>query len=194
MIACVPWCAAAWGSREPRKSEPVINRTIKRWTAACCAAALMAGGMTAVAAEKKKQKKAPQRLEKLACMLGTEERHARAAVEVRGGAVQSFAYYSKWKPRTCSIHLVRGDAYSKWEDTGRFTTVTTEKGSFLIENSKESVLFRFRDVDRMFYCGMEGTISGSLTVRRGKRECMLEGVMDEESDKPAEVARSAEPN
>ncbi|MBI4207613.1 MAG: hypothetical protein HY527_21545 [Betaproteobacteria bacterium] len=157
---------------------------MKRWLAACCAAALMAGAMTATAAEKKKQKQKQKavlkKLERLACMLGTEDRHARAAVEMRGGAVQSFAYYSKWKPRTCSVHLVRGDAYSKWQDSGGMTTITTENGTFLIENGYEAVQFMFKDVDRMFYCGMEGKISGSLTVRRGKRECVLDGVMDEE--------------
>lgn len=102
---------------------------------------------------------------------------------LRGGAVQSFAYYSKWKPRTCSVHIVRGDAYSTWEDYGHRTTVTTENGTFLIENGRNEVRFHFREVDRMFYCGMEGKIRGRLAVKRGKRECELEGVMDEESDK-----------
>lgn len=157
--------------------------TMKRWLAACCAAAFLAGSMTAIAAGKKRKKAAPKKLERLTCMLGTEDQHARAAVEMRGGSVQSFAYYSKWKPRTCSVHLVRGDAYSKWQDSGRMTTVTTENGSFLIENGYESVQFMFKDVNRMFYCGMEGTIKGSLTVRRGKRECVVDGVMDEQSEK-----------
>ena len=39
--------------------------------------------------------------ETLACRLGTEDRHARIAVVTIGGKVDSFAYYSKWKPRTC---------------------------------------------------------------------------------------------
>jgi hypothetical protein len=164
----------------------VTNRTVKRWFAACCAAALLAGTVTAVAAEKKKKRAAPKKLERLVCMLGTDDRHARIAVELRGGAVESFAYYSKWKPRTCSVHVVRGDPYSRWQDYGNRTTVTTENGTFLIENGRREVQFLFRDVDRMFYCGMEGKISGSLTVRRGKRDCVLEGVMDEESGKQSE--------
>jgi hypothetical protein len=124
-------------------------------------------------------------------MLGTEDKHARIAVELKGGTVDNFAYYSKWKPRTCSVHVSRGDAYSKWQDYGNHTTVTTENGTFLIEHARSEVQFMFRDVDRMFYCGMEGKIRGSLTVRRGKRECVLEGVMDMETDSSPETGRSA---
>jgi hypothetical protein len=35
---------------------------------------------------------------------------------------------------------------------------------------------------------VEGTIRGSLTVKRGKRECVLEGVMDEDADDQSEPA------
>src|SRR4051794_2354991 len=41
--------------------------------------------------------------ETLTCRNGTEDRHARIGVVLIGGKVESFAYYSKWKPRTCSI-------------------------------------------------------------------------------------------
>ena len=47
------------------------------------------------------------------------------AVLAQGGEVQSVAYYSKWKPRTCSVHLQRGDAYSRWKDTGDATSSAT---------------------------------------------------------------------
>jgi len=153
----------------------------------------MAGAATAIAAEKKHKKSAaPKKLERLACILGTRDRHARIAVELRGGTVENFAYYSKWKPRTCSVHVARGDPYSKWQDYGAHTTVTTENGTFLIEHARTEVQFLFRDVDRMFYCGMEGKIRGSLTVKRGKRECVLEGVMDEETDsEPARLPAAA---
>lgn len=121
----------------------------------------------------------PKKIERLSCMRGTEDQHARIAVEVTGGRVQSFAYYSKKKPRTCSVHVRRDDAYSKWTDEGRFTKVTTENGNFLIENRPKDVHFLFRDVDRMAYCGMDfGKINGSLTVIRGKKECVLEHLMD----------------
>lgn len=124
------------------------------------------------------------RLEKLSCKLGTEDRHARIAVELIGGRTKSIAYYSKWKPRTCSVHIVRDDAYSKWQDTGSVTVVTLieEKGSFLIDHEKRYVKFLFRDIDRERFCGMEGKITGSLTVTRGKDRCELDGVMDEPSE------------
>lgn len=119
--------------------------------------------------------------EKLACILGDEDRQARIAVELIGGLVKSIAYYSKWKPRTCSVHIVRDDAWSKWQDTGSVTVVTLneEKGSFLIDYEKRSVKFMFREIDRERFCGMEGKITGSLTVTRGQDRCELEGVMDE---------------
>ncbi len=146
---------------------------------ALCALVVGAVAMTAVAAERKAKRQPPKKIERLSCMRGTEDRHARIAVEVVGGRVQSFAYYSKKKPRTCSVHIKRDDAYSKWTDEGRFTRVTTENGDFLIENRPKDVHFLFRDVDRMAYCGMDiGKINGSLTVVRGKKECVLEQLMD----------------
>jgi hypothetical protein len=116
------------------------------------------------------------KMETLACRLGTEDRHARIAVVTIGGTVDSFAYYSKWKPRTCSVYLQRDrDMYSKWADTGAITTVNIEKGAFLIENKKGEYHFIFRDVDRERYCGMDGVINGSLTIRKGSEACVLDG-------------------
>jgi hypothetical protein len=113
------------------------------------------------------------KMETLACRLGTEDRHARIAVVTIGGTVDSFAYYSKWKPRTCSVYLQRDrDMYSKWADTGAITTVNIEKGAFLIENKKGEYHFIFRDVDRERYCGMDGVINGSLTIRKGSEACV----------------------
>ena len=135
----------------------------------------------------------PGKLEKLTCMRGSEDEHARIAVEVIGGRVQSFAYYSKKKPRTCSVHVQREDAYSRWSDEGRFSKVTTENGDFLIENRPRDVKFMFRDVDRMHYCGREiGKINGTLTVTRGKRECVVEQLMEAHQEE-AEPARDATP-
>jgi len=126
------------------------------------------------------------RLEKLACKLGTEDRHARIAVELIGGRVESIAYYSKWKPRTCSVHIVRDDAFSRWEDTGHVTVVTLheEKGAFLIDHDRRAVKFLFREIDRERFCGMPGKITGSLTVTRGRDQCELEGVMDYVEEPP----------
>lgn len=142
-------------------------------------AALLVASPAPAAQKKAVKKPVPKKMERLACMLGTEDRHARIAVEVLGGRIQSFAYYSKKKPRTCSVYVQRDDAYSKWQDEGRFTKVTTENGDFLIENRRKDVHFLFRDVDRMAYCGMDvGKINGSLTVIRGKKECVLDHLMD----------------
>ena len=145
---------------------------------AICCAALMAFSITGVAAEK--ARRAPQKTETLACRLGTEDRHARIAVVLVGGKTDSFAYYSKWKPRTCSIYLQRNkDSYSKWADTGNITTVNLERGAFLIEHKKGEYHFIFRDIDRERYCGMDGQINGSLTIRKGKDQCELAGIMEE---------------
>ena len=140
--------------------------------------------MAQQADHKKKVARHPKavKVEKLACRLGTEDEHARIAVELRNGRVDRFAYYSKWKPRTCSMEVARGDAYSKWEDTGDVTVVTLieQKGAFLIDHDRNSYHFIFREIDRMRYCGMEGQVTGSLTVFRGKPQCELEGVMERE--------------
>ncbi len=118
-------------------------------------------------------------IEKYDCKIGTEDQHARIAVHAQGGEVQSVAYYSKWKPRTCSVHLQRGDAYSQWKDTGEATTISTEHGDFLIQVNRSEYQLFFRDVDRMHYCGMMGKLNGSMTVTRGpKRQCAVEGIME----------------
>src|SRR5215218_9984367 len=103
---------------------------------AICCALLATLSMSAVAAQKA-VKRAPQKTETLACRLGTEDRHARIAVVLVGGKTSEFAYYSKWKPRTCSIYLQRNrDPYSKWADNGHLTTVNLERGVVLIEHKK----------------------------------------------------------
>lgn len=137
------------------------------------------------AAAKKRTAKAHRpKIEKLACRLGTEDQHARIAVELHDGKVFHFAYYSKWKPRTCSMDVMRDDAYSKWEDTGNATIVTLidDTGAFLINHERDRYKFLFREIDRMRYCGMDGKVSGSLTIFRNKPQCVLEGVMDQEGN------------
>jgi hypothetical protein len=118
-------------------------------------------------------------VEKYDCKIGTEDQHARIALLAQGGEVQSVAYYGKWKPRTCSVHLQRGDAYSRWNDVGEATTIATEYGDFLIQANRSEYQLFFREVDRMHYCGMMGKLNGSMTVTRGpKRQCSVEGIMD----------------
>jgi hypothetical protein len=146
---------------------------------AMCCAVLMTLSMSVIAAQKS-ARRAPQKTETLACRLGTEDRHARIAVVLVGGKTDSFAYYSKWKPRTCSIYLQRNrDMFSKWRDNGDVTTVSLERGAFLIEHKKGEYHFIFRDIDRERYCGMEGVINGSLTIRKGSQQCQLDGIMEE---------------
>jgi len=118
-------------------------------------------------------------VEKYDCKIGTEDQHARIAILAQGGEVQSVAYYSKWKPRTCSVHLQRNDAFSKWKDTGDATVINTEYGDFLIQVSRGEYQLFFREVDRMHFCGMMGKLNGSMTVTRGpRRQCTVEGIMD----------------
>ena len=117
--------------------------------------------------------------EVLACRDGTEDRHARIAVVLVGGKTESFAYYSKWKPRTCSIYLQRNRDTSRWSDAGQVTSVSTERGVVMIEHGKGEYRFVFRDVDRERYCGMEGKINGTLTVRKGSEQCEVAGIMEE---------------
>ena len=121
------------------------------------------------------------RRETLACFTGNEDRHARIGVELVNEQVTYFAYYSKWKPRTCSIEARRDGPYSRWADNGATSTVTLvdQKGTLRIERKGSAYRFAFVNVDRMRYCGMDGRINGSLTVTRGNRSCVVQGVMDD---------------
>jgi hypothetical protein len=164
-------------------------RLVLRALALIALGAILASGADGAEKRTPVKKKAAKhhhrvKVERLACMLGTEDQHARIAVELHDGAVYHFAYYSKWKPRTCSMDVKRDDAYSKWEDTGDVTVVTLvdDTGAFLINRDRKSYKFIFRDIDRMRYCGMDGKVSGSLTIFRGKSQCVLEGVMDREGN------------
>jgi hypothetical protein len=133
-------------------------------------------------------------IERYDCKIGTEDNHARIALLAQGGEVQSVAYYSKWKPRTCSVHLQRGDAYSNWKDTGDATTITTEFGDFLIQTSRSEYQLFFREVDRMHYCGMLGKLNGSMTVTRGpRRKCSVEGTMDRNEPEALDVEKKPDP-
>ena len=154
--------------------------TIRIAIAACCVVSLAAASPGAAAAEIGAVKPAAQKVERLACTLGTEDNHARIAVEVLNGRVNRFAYYSKWKPRTCSMEVSRGDAYSRWADHGSTTAVLLmeEMGLFWIDHGHGRYHFTFSDIDRMRYCGMGGKINGYLTIRRADPKCELDGLME----------------
>jgi hypothetical protein len=120
------------------------------------------------------------RLERFDCKKGKEDLHARMAFEARGGRVVNFAYYSKWKPRTCAFDFARTTPGTKWRVTAEGDTrVHTPEGRFLIRTLKNAYVFEFEQVQRGRYCGMPGTINGSMTIKRvGKRECSVKGIMD----------------
>ena len=155
--------------------------TMKPWLAPALMLTLAATSVLAPAAERKARKEPPKKLERIDCMVGTEDRQARIAIEALGGKIQNFAYYGKTKPRTCSMDVKRGDAYSKWADTGNVTVVTLvdETGAFLIDHESNQFRLIFRNIDRMRYCGMEGKINGSLTVARGKKTCTVDSLFIE---------------
>lgn len=118
--------------------------------------------------------------ETLTCTDGTEDRHARIGVVLIGGKVDGFAYYSKWKPRTCSIYLQRNrDGHSRWVDKGNVTNVSLDRGLFMIEHKPGEYRFVFQDVDRERFCGMDGLLNGSITIRRGSESCEVAGIMEE---------------
>jgi hypothetical protein len=146
----------------------------------CFVITLAAVSGETAAAEKAPAKPAARKVERLACRLGTEDSHARIAVEVLNGRVNRFAYYSKWKPRTCSMEIARGDAISKWLDEGSTTAVLLreEMGSFWIDHGHGRFHFTFSEVDRVRYCGMDGKINGYLTIRRANPQCELDGLME----------------
>ena len=163
------------------RSEGGTIEAISLALAACCVLSFAAAPAGAGAAEKRAAKPAAQKVERLACRLGTEDSHARIAVEVLNGRVNRFAYYSKWKPRTCSMEVARGDAYSRWADHGSITAVLLmeEMGFFWIDHGHGRYHFTFSGIDRMRYCGMGGKINGYLTIQRADPKCELDGLMAE---------------
>lgn len=120
-------------------------------------------------------------VERIDCMSGKEAVHARIAVEAQGEQVLSFAYYSKWKPRTCSLDFERNANGTKWRLTpDGATRVQTPQGRFLIRARADAFVFEFDGVQRRKFCGMPGEINGTMTVKRGsgKPECSVVGVLD----------------
>ena len=120
-------------------------------------------------------------LERVDCMNGDEDLYARIAFEARGGRVINFAYYSKWKPRTCAFDFSRTSPGTKWRLTSDGSTrVHTSQGRFLIRTTADSYVFEFEQVQRGKFCGMPGDINGTMTVTRGvgKADCSVVGIMD----------------
>ena len=120
-------------------------------------------------------------IERFDCLSGTPNWHARIAFEAQGGQVLGFAYYSIWKPRTCSIEVMRNAAGSKWRMTpDGAVRVYTSQGQFLIRTRADAYVFEFEHVQREKFCGMPGEINGTMTIKRrsAKPQCSVVGVMD----------------
>lgn len=120
-------------------------------------------------------------LERIDCLSGREDLHARVALEARGGQVTSFAYYSRWSFRTCSISLDQRDTGARWRLTeDGATRVQTPHGSFLIRADADAYRLEFRNVERMKFCGMYGRMSGEMVVRRRTEppQCETSGILD----------------
>lgn len=192
-LPIVVWCALAFftvGMVYARLPPPTEEQKAKAAAAAAKAAEeakkeakALAKAQDRVVAHYKRSRMpaAPvTTVEKLACLSGNEDRHARIGVELINGKVNYFAFYSKWKPRTCSIEVKRGGPYNRWEDNGATSKVTLVDGTgvFLIDGKSGSYRFVFRGIDRGRYCEMEGKINGSLTIMRGNSKCVVEGIMD----------------
>lgn len=120
-------------------------------------------------------------VERIDCMNGEEDLHARMALEARGGRIESFAYYSKWKPRTCAFDFARTTPGTKWRLTADGATrVHTPQGRFLIRTQPDAYVFQFEQVQRNRFCGMPGEINGTMTIRRRAvpPQCSVSGIMD----------------
>ena len=119
-------------------------------------------------------------VERIDCKTGKDDLHARIAFEAHGGQLAYFAYYSIWKPRTCSLDFARDASGTKWRLTpDGATRVQTPEGRFLIRTRADAYVFEFEDVQRQKFCGMSGEINGTMTVKRGGTpECSAVGIMD----------------
>jgi len=119
--------------------------------------------------------------ERFDCTSGTPTWHARIAFEAQGGQVLGFAYYSIWKPRTCSIEFMRDTVGSKWITTPDGTDhVHTSEGHFVIRTTADAYVFEFQNVQRGKFCGMPGAINGTMTIKRdpARPQCSVVGIMD----------------
>jgi hypothetical protein len=120
-------------------------------------------------------------LERIDCTSRVGEFHARMALEARGGQIVSFAYYSKWKPRTCALDFERSDPKTKWRlMLDGATRVQTPQGIFVIRARDNAYIFEFQEIQRQKFCGMMGHINGTMTILRKTQppSCSVVGVLD----------------
>lgn len=134
------------------------------------------------------------KVEQIDCKSGVEDVQARMALEARGGQVASFAFYSKRKPRTCSLDVNRDSPYVKWRQTADGATrVQTLHGPILIRTLGDGYEFEFRNVARQKICGMEGYLNGTMTIKRkgSKTECSVAGLLDRGGSQRAAALRTS---
>ena len=134
-------------------------------------------------------------VEQIDCKSGVEDLHARMALEARGGQIASFAYYSKRRPRTCSMDIRRDDPYVKWRLTADGATrVQTPQGLFLIRSSSDAYEFEFLEVERQKFCGMDGSINGKMIIQRKTTnpECSVAGLLDRDDEDVADAPDPAQ--
>ena len=164
-------CLATAGCTSPPPRDEARNTATRKPDVASQAKAQTDAGAIAQGGGKR---------ETLSCYTGSEDRHARIGIELVNDRVDYFAFYSKSRPRTCSIAAGRSEAGSRWSSDGASDTVTlpAHRGQLRIERKSGAYRFAFIDVDRVRYCGMSGKINGSLTVTRGSGTCTVQGIMD----------------
>ncbi len=126
-------------------------------------------------------------LERIDCTGGNGDLHARCS------QIASFAYYSKWKPRTCTLDFDRADPKVKWRLTADGSTrVQTPQCKFVIRMCTDAYTFEFQRVSRQKFCGMLGHINGTMTILRGRQppDCVVAGILDA-NDEYLEALRRA---
>lgn len=134
-------------------------------------------------------------VEQIDCKSGVEDLHARMALEAQGGQIASFAFYSKRRPRTCSMDMRRDDPFIKWRLTpDGATRVQTPQGLFLIRTSSDAYEFEFVDVERQQFCGMDGYINGRMIIQRrvSTPQCSVAGLLDHEDEGIADAPDPAQ--
>jgi hypothetical protein len=166
---------------EERNPAAVVNAKAQRSTST----GVTTGSQQASISDALRAKPLPavltREIERFDCTSGTPTWHARIAFEAQGGQVLGFAYYSIWKPRTCSIHFMRDTVGSKWIAAPDGTDhVHTSQGRFVIRTTADAYVFEFQDVQREKFCGMPGAINGTMTIKRdpARSQCSVVGIMD----------------
>ena len=138
----------------------------------------LTGAAIAASAPKASPASQSPALERLTCRTGPNDEQARLIAQIVKGRPMEFAYYSRLGTRVCSIHARRGDAYTKWADSGGKSTVKLIEGTASLEYKPGYLKIKFDDVDRMTYCGMHGELNGVIEVSSTKSECDIHGVFD----------------